>query len=228
MCLQLIAEEQVKHPERDQPRERAKSDGLDAVLVKGLYLHTSDCITSLPARGVAASAKGREDDQQDHQTEQHGQSHRPAGAGIHGQGAPLVSKSPSPDTADGGTSVGSISSSIGGGEVVLVGLPLGVALTDTLGLADVAVGVGEGAGVVGACVVGAAVVKVGEEVTDRVAVGLGVGSGSSGVLREAHSAPPPSPSAMAIRTASTIGHREDFGSSGGISGSCAGGMAMVG
>ncbi len=227
MGLQFVAEEQVQHPERDQPRERAQRDGLNAVLVKGLYLHTSDCITCLPARGVAASAKHRENSQQDHQAEENRERHGPAGAGIHGQGAPSVSKSPSPATDDGGTSVGSISSSIGGGEVVLVGL--GVALGDTLGLAEVAVGVGVGVGDgEGACVVGAAVVSVGEGVTGRVAVGLGVGSGSSGALRDAQSAPPPRPSPMAIRTASTIGHREDRGSSGGISGSCAGGMAMVG
>jgi len=138
----------------------------------------------------------------------------------------LVSKSDSPDTDDGGTSVGSISSSIGGGLTVLVGLAVGLAVG--LGLAEVTVGVGDGAGVVGACVVEAAVVGVGEAVTDRVAVGLGVGSGSSGALRDAHSAPPPRPSAMAMSTASTIGHLEDFGSSGGVSGSCAGGMAMVG
>ena len=99
-----------------------------------------------------------------------------------------------------------------------------------VGLAEV------GAAVVGACDVGAAVVGVcvgvmlGVAEGERVTVGetLGVGSGSSGALRAAHSAPAPRPRAMATSTASTIGHRDAFGCSGGSSGSCAGGMAMVG
>jgi len=176
-----------------------------------------------------ASANHSQDDEQSDQTDQDRQCDQTATAWVHGQGAPpSVSKSPSPSTAEGGTSVGSISSSIGGGVTVFVGL--GVLLAVGVGLAEVAVGVADC--VVGACVVGACVVGVGVGVaeTERVAEGvaLGEGSGSSDPLRAAHKAPAPRPSAIAIRTASTIGHREAFGSSGGCSGSCAGGMAMVG
>jgi len=93
-----------------------------------------------------------------------------------------------------------------------------------------------GARVVGACVVGATVVGatvvgawlVGDTVGDWVAVGDSVGSGASLPLRAAHNAPAPRPSAIATITAMMIGALEDLGSSGGNSGSCAGGMAMVG
>ncbi len=107
---------------------------------------------------------------------------------------------------------------------------LGVFDTVGLGLAEVAVGVGVadvGATVVGACVVGVTVgVMEGERVADGVT--LGEGSGSFGALRAAHSAPAPRPRAIAINTARTMGHRDALGSSGGCSGSCAGGIAMVG
>jgi len=101
-----------------------------------------------------------------------------------------------------------------------------------VGLAVVCVGVGAlvvGAAVVGAWVVGATAVIDGDAL-DRVALGVGDGdgSGSSVLLRDAHNAPAPRPSAMATITAMMIGTFDGFGSCVGSSGSCAGGIAMVG
>lgn len=144
----------------------------------------------------------------------------------------MDSNPPSPSTADGGGPLGSTSSSSGGD--VVVGLDVGDldAFADLLavGLADAVVGVavGDGAWVVGAAVVGAAVVGAGDELTDLLALGVGLGEGSgASLLRDAHRAPAPSPSTIATTTAMMIGTLDCF-SSGGGSGSPAGGIAMVG
>lgn len=159
-----------------------------------------------------------------------------------GYGAPpSVSKSPSPSIADGGISDGSTSritgDSVGStrGEAVSVGVCVGVGVG--VGVVGVAV-VGRavvGRAVVGAAVVGAAVVMVGEAVAgDRLGVGVdvtdavGLGWGSSPRSMAAHSAPAPSPTAIAATTAMISGSLDFLGSSEPGSGSWAGGMAIVG
>lgn len=110
-----------------------------------------------------------------------------------------------------------------------------------LGVLDGLAEVGAGALVVGAAEVGAAVVGayvvggtvvgvlcVGDTLGEVVTTGDSVGPGASFPPRAAHSAPAPRPSAIATITAMMIGALPDLGSSGGGSGSWAGGMAMVG
>lgn len=152
------------------------------------------------------------------------------------QGAPEVSKLPSSDTAEGGTSVGSTSSSNGGGEVVTVGFGAlvrvavgeGAALVGATVVGATVVGATVvGATVVGAAVVGAAVVGFGD--FERVAVGEVLGSGSSSAPpRAAHRAPPPRPRTIARITATTIGVLDGFSCAGGSSGGSPAGICMVG
>ena len=141
--------------------------------------------------------------------------------------------------------MGSVSCSSGGPLVVTVGL--GVLVLVTVGVGDAFVGVGVGATVVGrvvvgatvvgatvvgatvvgATVVGAAVVGLGDLV--RVAVGVGLGSGSLfELLRAAHNAPAPSPSRIARTTAMMIGFFEGLCSGCGSSGGPEGGICIVG
>jgi hypothetical protein len=76
-------------------------------------------------------------------------------------------------------------------------------------------------------VVGAAVVGVTD--FERVAVGVGLGSGSLfELLRAAHRAPAPSPSRIATITAMTIGVLEGPPSDSGSSGGPEGGICIVG
>lgn len=97
----------------------------------------------------------------------------------------------------------------------------------------VAVAVADGAVVVGATLVGAAVVGVADAVRvgDALRVTVGVAEGSWSfpeLLRAAHSAPAPSPRAMATITATTMGQRDPDGCSSGSSGGPEGGSCMVG